>query len=74
MTKATKQGSHFWMMTIQTPNAAGYNVTDYQGTLTPARGATRLDLFNEIREEIYRESPHSRGGVVIAFDVQPNQL
>lgn len=64
----------FWLMTIQTPNEAGYNITDYQGILTPRPGATRLELFNEIREQIERDNPQSRDGAVIAFDVQPNDL
>jgi len=64
----------FWLMTIQTPNRAGYNITDYQGVTTPAPGTTRLDLFNQIRNEIYREYPQSQGGAVIAFDLQANEL
>lgn len=64
----------FWLMTIQTPNQAGYNITDYQGVLTPKPGTTRIDLFNEIRDQIYRDFPQSRGGAVIAFDAQPNEL
>jgi hypothetical protein len=61
-------------MTIQTPNAAGYQLNDYQGVLTPKPGTTRLSLFNDIRAEIEQADPLSAGGVVIAFDVQPNEL
>ncbi|WP_432185462.1 hypothetical protein [Streptomyces tendae] len=64
----------FWLMTIQTPNAHGYRINDFQGVLTPEPGTTRLSLFNEIREEITRRDPLSAGGAVIAFDVQPNEL
>lgn len=69
-----KQVPHFWFMTIQTPNGAGFRINSYQGVLTPKPGTTRLDLFNELREEIERRDPLSRGGCVIAFDVQPNAL
>lgn len=66
--------THFWFMAIQTPNVHGYRLNDYQGALTPEPGTTRLSLFNEIREEVERKDPLSRGGIVIAFDVQSNQL
>lgn len=66
--------THFWFMTIQTPNGHGYRINDFQGTLTPQPGTTRLSLFNEIREEVQRRDPLSRGGAVISFDVQPNQI
>ncbi|WP_032761244.1 hypothetical protein [Streptomyces alboviridis] len=68
------QGTHFWFMAIQTPNSAGYNVGSYQGAVTPPPGFTRLAFFNEMRAEIDRRHPEAKGGVVIAFDVQPNQL
>ena len=64
----------FWLMTIQTPNACGYRINDFQGVVTPAPGATRLSLFNEIRQEVARRDPLSAGGSVIAFDMQPNEL
>ena len=69
-----KPAQVFWFMTIQKPNAHGYFLNSYQGTLTPAPGTTRLTLFNEIREEVDRQDPRTIGGVVIAFDVQPNEL
>ncbi|MET9190096.1 hypothetical protein ABZX63_33255 [Streptomyces tendae] len=69
-----KQVPHFWFMTIQTPNGAGYRINSYQGVLTPEPGTTRLSLFNEVREEIDRRDPLAIGGAVIAFDVQPNNL
>lgn len=66
--------THFWFMVVQTPNAHGFRIIDFQGTLTPEPGTTRLSLFNEIRAEVQRRDPQSQGGVVIAFDVQPNHL
>ncbi|MGQ5576350.1 hypothetical protein [Streptomyces sp. ECR3.8] len=74
MAKTAKQVPHFWFMTIQTPNGAGYRLNSYQGVLTPAPGTTRLSLFNEIRAEIDERDPLAVGGVAIAFDVQPNEL
>lgn len=69
-----KQPTHFWFMTIQTPNGHGYRINDFQGVLTPAPGTTTLDLFNEVREECEQRDPQSRSGAVIAFGVQSNQL
>jgi hypothetical protein len=68
------QGTHFWFLTMQTPNAAGYYLSSYQGTFTPPAGATRLDAFNEVRQLVERNDPPSRGGTVLAFDIQPNQI
>ncbi|MFF2383743.1 hypothetical protein [Streptomyces sp. NPDC058108] len=70
----SKQVPHFWFMTIQTPNGGGYWIGSYRGVLTPESEATRLSLFNEIREEINQRDPLAVGGAVIAFDVQPNKL
>jgi hypothetical protein len=70
----TEQGSHFWLMVIEAPSAMGVRINSYQGTRTPGRGMTRLDLFNSVRAEVEERDPLSRGGVVTAFDVQPNKL
>ncbi|MFE0692953.1 hypothetical protein [Streptomyces sp. NPDC058869] len=71
---STEPNSHFWFMSVMTMNAAGPWFNDYQGTLTLAPGATRLEVFNQIREEVAQNAPRSRGALVIAFDVQPNEL
>lgn len=68
------QGTHFWFMTMQTPNAAGYFMNSYQGTWTPGPEETRLDMFNSLRSLVEETDPRSRGGTVIAFDIQPNQI
>ncbi|MEU9947010.1 hypothetical protein [Streptomyces sp. NPDC047939] len=69
-----KMKSYFWFMTVQTSNGAGSRLNSYQGVVTPESGTTRLQLFNEVREEIDRLDPLSQGGCVIAFDMQPNEL
>ncbi|MER5903061.1 hypothetical protein ABT150_23630 [Streptomyces mirabilis] len=71
---STEQDSHFWFMSVMTVNAAGPWVNDYQGTLTLILGTTRLEVFNQIREEVAQNDPRSRGSIVLAFDVQPNEL
>ena len=75
MTEPTPgQGTHFWFMVIQTPNATGLYVNSYQGTWTPQPEETRLDVFNAIRSHVEERDPRARGGVAVAFDLQPNRL
>jgi hypothetical protein len=69
-----EQGTHFWFISIQTSNARGIYTNSYQGAWTPPPGATRLDMFNKIQDLVETEDPRARGGMVIAFDIQPNQL
>ena len=69
-----EQGTHFWFMVFQTPNESGLYVNSYQGTWTPKPGATRLDLFNAIRDFVREQDPRARGGVVTAFDIQRNEV
>jgi hypothetical protein len=66
--------SHFWFLSVMATNAAGPWFNSYQGALTLAPGATRLEVFNQIREEVARNDPRSRGAIAIAFDIQPNEL
>jgi hypothetical protein len=66
--------SYFWFATLQTPNARGFYLSSHQGIRDVQPGQTRMDLFNSIRDEIYRNTPQARGGAVIAFDIQPNEL
>lgn len=74
MANKTKRDSHFWFMSVMTVNAHGPWANDYQGTLTLVPGATRLEAFNQIREEVAQGDPRSRGAIVLSFDIQPNEL
>jgi len=69
-----RQGTHFWLMVIQTPNAGGLSINSYQGTWTPKPGATRLEMFNKIRSFVDEQDPRARGGIATAFDFQPNTI
>ncbi|MFD9368790.1 hypothetical protein ACFWA6_13950 [Streptomyces sp. NPDC060020] len=66
-----KQGTHFWFMVILVP---GGSLMTVRATITPQRGRTRLDLFDQIREEVASLHPETRDGQVVAFDIQPNKL
>lgn len=75
MPKQDEQGTHFWTMTVQAPNATGRtNITFGWGTWTPKKGQTRYDVFPEIRAALAEQYPHAADGVVLAFDIQPNKL
>lgn len=70
----SNQGTHFWLMSVQTANDGGYYLNSYQGTLTPGPKATRLELFNDIRRLVDEHDPRSRGGIVLTFDIQRNKI
>ncbi|MEU6284942.1 hypothetical protein [Streptomyces sp. NPDC047028] len=72
--EAVSQGSYFWIMTMQVPSEKGAVLYNYQGTVTPAKHNTRLDLFNEIRKNLTGRFPHLGDAIVVTFDVQPNRL
>lgn len=69
-----EQGTHFYFITLQQGNARGFYTNTLSGCWTPGAEQTRLDVFNEIRAEFEARDPGVRGGVVLAFDIQPNQL
>lgn len=69
-----KQGTHFWFMTIQKAVPGGARFVDAQGTWTPDPSETRMDAFNAIRLDLELRDPAIQGGVIIAFDIQPNKL
>ena len=68
------QEAAYRFMSVMAVNSIGPWVNDYQGTLTLVPGVTRLELFNQIREEVAQNDPRSRDAIVLAFDVQPNEL
>lgn len=69
-----EQGTHFFFITMSQVNHMGPYMNTLSGALTPREGQARLDLFNEIRAEFESRDPKVRGGVVLAFDIQPNKL
>jgi hypothetical protein len=71
---SAQQGTHFWLMTIQKAVSGGIRYLDAQGTWTPGPAETRMDAFNSIRLDVEMRDPRIQGGVVLAFDIQPNQL
>lgn len=69
-----KQGTHFYLITIQYAIERGWAVIGIKGTWTPGRKQSCLDVFNEIWQQTVEGHPEVAGGVVLAFDLQPNKL
>lgn len=64
-----EQGTHFWLMTVQTPHpGGGTSVSTRWGDITPGIDDTRESIFRLLFEAI---DPSAN---VLAFDLQPNQL
>jgi hypothetical protein len=75
MPEQDEQGTRFWTMSIQAPGLPGVpNITAGFGTWTPGEGQTRFDVFPEIKAALTEQYPQCQGGVVLAFDIQPNKL
>ena len=68
--QSAEQGTHFWHMTLQ----RGNHQADHYGTFTPKPTETRLDVFNWLYSHVTEKDPSVQDGVVLAFDIQPNQL
>lgn len=66
-----QQGSHHWIMTLDLPGRAAVT---YASTLTPARGATRADVYTSLRDDIARQYPEMRAANTIFFALERNDL
>lgn len=71
---STEQGSHFWLLVMQSRIKGGVANSSYSGTLQPDPGETRYDLFLAIRDMVAEQYPDAMESAVLAFDVQPNQI
>lgn len=69
-----QQGTHFWFMSFLQPTPNGFDTYRRSGHFNPPPGATRVDMFSVLRDEIERFTPELAGATVLAFDIQPNQL
>ncbi|MER5813598.1 hypothetical protein ABT143_36410 [Streptomyces sp. NPDC002033] len=66
-----RQGSHFWVMTLEIPGAM---VSTNYGTYTPPAAWTRFDTFTAIRRELADQQPQMASANVTYFALEPNQL
>ncbi|RST04694.1 hypothetical protein EF910_16455 [Streptomyces sp. WAC07149] len=66
-----EQGSHFYVLTLQSRNSS---VCTVSGTYTPAPGATRNDVYTQLRADLARQYPSMENATVLHFSIEPNQL
>ncbi|MFE5828982.1 hypothetical protein ACFQ8W_01715 [Streptomyces sp. NPDC056508] len=67
----TTQGTHMYVLTLNLPARAAVTV---DGTVTPDPGATRHDLYRDIKARTIKTHPDMAYGVVTFFSLQPNTL
>ncbi|MFD8325210.1 hypothetical protein [Streptomyces lydicus] len=67
----TRQGSHQWIMTVEMPGQA---MQTLYGTCTPDAGATRHDMFLDIKANLAEESPAMAHANVVFFSFERNTL
>jgi hypothetical protein len=68
---ATGQGSHHYVLTLELP---GRMSSTRSGTITPAAGASRHDVFMALRNQISDQHPELSTGNVVFFSLEPNRL
>lgn len=77
------QGSHHWVMSVQWSETRRWtrrpvvNGATYGGTLTPAPGQTRSDVYERMREHVYRDLAKTVGvdsPTIVFWSLEPNQL
>ncbi|MFJ1865530.1 hypothetical protein ACIOD1_12945 [Streptomyces sp. NPDC088097] len=69
-----QQGTHFIFMSLTVPTPQGFMTLRRSGAITPPPGATRLDMFEKLRQQVLAEDPSYAEAAVISFDIQPNKL
>jgi flagellar hook-basal body complex protein FliE len=65
-----QQGSHMFVLTL----AVGPDEVTVRGTVTPAAGATRFDMYQDIRAHVVRAYPELERATVRFFLLEPNTL
>lgn len=71
---AAEQGTHFYVLTLQKPAGHGMALATTSGTHTPPTNWSTYDFYLAVRADLERNQPELRGGVVVHFDIRPNQL
>ncbi|MPY57442.1 hypothetical protein [Streptomyces spongiae] len=70
-TRAVRQGTHFWVMSVEKPGLAS---ATRSGTYIPRPDGTRQDAYQEIYTELTASHPSLRGATVMFFSLEPNGL
>lgn len=70
----SEQGTHFWFMSLALITREGMSYYRRTGHLSLNPGATRFTAFEEILGAMKEQTPLLHNAVVLAFDIQPNEL
>lgn len=74
------QGTHHWVLSVQWPTkhrGGRMSGANYGSTTTPAPGETRADVYDRIRNHVYRDLLATIGvdsPTVVFWTLEPNQL
>lgn len=63
-----------WIVTLQWPDSGGVRTYTLDGTITPAEGATRKEIYRGAVAHAKECVSAPQGAVVVFFDLAPNQL
>lgn len=69
-----QQRDWFWFMSLALITHQGLSFYRRTGRVTVNPGATRFDLFHELLDSVKSDSPELETAVVLAWDVQQDQL
>lgn len=65
------QYTHHYILTLEMPQYASFTVS---GVMTPRPGATRDEVYTEIRRDATKDDPRMTRANVVFFSLEPNQL
>lgn len=74
MSDTAEQATHHYVLTVQKPLPQGLAVHTIHGTCILAAGATRKDVYEQVRAEFDQTTPELMGGNVLFWSLEPNQL
>jgi hypothetical protein len=63
----------FWVLTLQWPALEGVVTNTAAGTVTPAPGTTRREIFHDVLAKARAQLGASGTASVLFFDLAPNQ-
>ncbi|UQI47307.1 hypothetical protein M1P56_24640 [Streptomyces sp. HU2014] len=71
---AVQQGSHHFVITLQTATRNGWATGTWSHTWTPTPGLTREDVYRKILADLVEINPEYARANVLFFSLEPNQL
>lgn len=66
--------TYHWIITLQSPSASGETVGTFYGTVDPAPGQTRGDVYARLRNRSAAQLPGTAQPTVLFFALEPEDL